>query len=721
MSWPEWADAKATGELRENIRSGNVSHAYLLAGPNGVGKADIARAFAQALCCPNVAADDVSLPCGICRSCRNVERGSHPDVETFSLRSQAMLADKPSRASTLTIETVRQMRASAALMPLEGRRRIILLEDAETMLEPAQQALLKTLEEPPQAVTLVLLADEAEALLGTVRSRCREIRVLPAQAATIAAALHARGIAAEMANELVALSRGAAGWALAAATNPTLMAARRDERNTAASWIASPRYERLVTAYKLGEQHNARRAEVVGIVQSAAQLLRDEMILAAGGQAPAGAEPLLAPGNRAREDRRGRCRGPAMLGRPGCQRAAEIGARNDGDGMAGFGVAPELTAHGLPIMSLEQARAQARERFKTRLQAGEKVGGCGCDVEDEVRGLDESSPAECVVGVRFRDSGRVYYFRPGDIELETGDWVIVPTARGAEPARVVIAPHQVRAALLQGDVGAVVRRLDEEDVATMAAYQRGSGTAIRAFGELARARRLGAKPIAADYSFDGSLLTVSYSVPDRERAPDAAQLRDIARDLASDLGCRVELRQVGPRDEARLLGGLGRCGRTLCCSSWLPVFPEISMSMAKNQDLPLNPAKVSGVCGRLLCCLSYENEQYRQMKAVMPKLGQSIDTPGGPGQVVSLHLLKELVTVRLEAENVDATFRCDELDLSPTRVAAPAPLPEPSAALENHEEPSEAAADTVDDSAAAQSRRRRRRRGGRRAGPTGAS
>ncbi len=152
---------------------------------------------------------------------------------------------------------------------------------------------------------------------------------------------------------------------------------------------------------------------------------------------------------------------------------------------------------------------------------------------------------------------------------------------------------------------------------------------------------------------------------------------------ASALGCRVELRQVGPRDEARLLGGLGRCGRTLCCSSWLPVFPEISMSMAKNQDLPLNPAKVSGVCGRLLCCLSYENDQYRQMKAVMPKLGQAIETPGGIGQVVSMQLLKELVTVRLEEDNVEATFRSDELGLADARprvsVIPEAPTPVPVA------------------------------------------
>jgi cell fate regulator YaaT (PSP1 superfamily) len=255
----------------------------------------------------------------------------------------------------------------------------------------------------------------------------------------------------------------------------------------------------------------------------------------------------------------------------------------------------------------------------------------------------------------------------------------------------------------------------------MEGQRRKGPEAIRTFGEIARARQLGIKPIAADYGFDGSTVTLNFSVPDRERTPEPGMLRDVAREAASALGCRVELRQVGPRDEARLLGGLGRCGRTLCCSSWLPVFPEISMSMAKNQDLPLNPAKVSGVCGRLLCCLSYENDQYRQMKAVMPKLGQAIETPGGIGQVISIQLLKELVTVRLEGDNVEATFRSDELQLG---VATPRPRPSvipeaPMAVLVKPEQDdiNLVPVATAEDPAAATVPRRRRRRSGRRTGP----
>lgn len=386
--------------------------------------------------------------------------------------------------------------------------------------------------------------------------------------------------------------------------------------------------------------------------------------------------------------------------------------------MAEFGAPSRLNDSWAPPASLDEARARARERFKSRLQAGERIGECGCGDDDAVLGPDDNRPAECVAGVRFRDSGRVYYFRHGDHELEVGDWVVVPTSRGEEAGQVVIAPHQVRRAILQGELGQIVRRLDDNGVLRLESQRRADAATVRLFGERARARQLGIKPIAAANSFDGASAVLSYSIPDRERAPDPAALRDLAQDLASELDCRVELRQVGPRDEARLLGGLGRCGRTLCCSSWLPVFPEISMSMAKNQDLPLNPSKVSGVCGRLLCCLSYENDQYRQMKAVMPKLGQAIETPDGAGMVVSMHLLKELVTVRLEDDNSEVTFRCDELGLTSARAntAAAGPAPAVAAAESSREQQ---VLETIvpplpQDEESRPARRRRRRRGGKR-------
>jgi len=192
-----------------------------------------------------------------------------------------MVADKPGRASTLTIETVRRLRSSGALFPLECDRRILIVDDAETLLEPAQQALLKTLEEPPRGVTLLLLADEPESLLETVRSRCQEIPLRPISQAEVTESLLRRGVANTLATEVAMLSRGCAGWALAAVADKKLLDARREERASAARWIASPRYERLVTAFTLGEQFSKRRSEVIGVVQAAIQLLRDEMIVVA--------------------------------------------------------------------------------------------------------------------------------------------------------------------------------------------------------------------------------------------------------------------------------------------------------------------------------------------------------------------------------------------------------------------------------------------------------
>jgi DNA polymerase III subunit delta' len=279
--WPDWVDPAAVQRLREAIRSERIGHAYLLSGPTGVGKAATARAFAQTLCCTDVKRVDRSVPCGLCRACRNVLRGAHPDVETFSLDTQAMLSDKPARASTLTIDTVRRLRSSGALFPLESDRRVLIIDDAETLLEPAQQALLKTLEEPPLGVTLMLLADEPEALLETVRSRCQEIPLRPIPEAAVTDTLQRRGVAEILATEVAMLSRGCAAWAISAVADKKLLDARREEQASAARWIASPRYERLVTAFTLGEQFSKRRAEVLGIVQAAIQLLRDEMIVAA--------------------------------------------------------------------------------------------------------------------------------------------------------------------------------------------------------------------------------------------------------------------------------------------------------------------------------------------------------------------------------------------------------------------------------------------------------
>ena len=333
-----------------------------------------------------------------------------------------------------------------------------------------------------------------------------------------------------------------------------------------------------------------------------------------------------------------------------------------------FNESSETTIPGMP-KTLDEARGMARLRFRERLSAGEKIGDCACGEEGAAAALDSSSSSR-VTGVRFLDSGRTYYFDPCDYALEAGDWVVVETSRGKEAGRVILAPHQVRQNMLQGDLKPILRKLSNDDIERMSRLKREAAQSVKTFGAKIRERNLPMKPISAEYSFDGSHLQLTFSSSDR------VDFRELAKDLSGLFRCRVELRQVGPRDEARLLGGVGRCGRTLCCSSWLPVYPEISMNMAKTQDLPLNPSKVSGVCGRLLCCLSYENDQYRQMKVAMPRLGQTLETPGGPGMVVSMQILKDLITVRLAADNTDVDFTATDLGYrKPDPDVKTAPLP----------------------------------------------
>ena len=323
------------------------------------------------------------------------------------------------------------------------------------------------------------------------------------------------------------------------------------------------------------------------------------------------------------------------------------------------------------------ARELAKQRFKVKLEQGEPITGCSCSTDDGAAG--NGSPKVHAAGIRFVDSGQLYFFDPGDIDLAPGDWVVADTKRGREAGRVVVAPRQMAQASISGSLTPIHRKLDDDDIERMRHYRRESAKAVRAFNAKIREHRVNIKPVSAEYSFDGGHLTLHYSAPER------CDLRNLSQDLERHFGCSVELRLVGPRDEARLLGGVGRCGRTLCCSSWLPFYPEVSMNMAKTQDLPLNPAKVSGVCGRLLCCLSYENEQYRQQKAVMPRLGQIVRTPVGEGMVMSMQILRELVTVKFNSDMPDQSFSLSELGM---RAPEPAPVrPEPRAEVVASMEP----------------------------------
>jgi len=249
-----------------------------------------------------------------------------------------------------------------------------------------------------------------------------------------------------------------------------------------------------------------------------------------------------------------------------------------------------------------------------------------------------------IIGVRFKRAGRVYYFDPADIELKVSDYVVVKTTRGLELGQVVIAPEQVLASEVETPLKPVVRKAEPEDIERAQEFKENEREALSECGKLIAKLNLPMKLLSAEYNFDGSRLTFFFSAAER------VDFRELLRELAKRFKTQVQLRQVGPRDETKLIGGFGRCGRPLCCMSFLSEFAPVSIKMAKGQDLPLNPMKISGVCGRLLCCLTYENEQYQAMKKKLPKKGQRVSTASGVATVVRGNPLKETVLVELESK-----------------------------------------------------------------------
>ena len=252
-----------------------------------------------------------------------------------------------------------------------------------------------------------------------------------------------------------------------------------------------------------------------------------------------------------------------------------------------------------------------------------------------------------VLGIRFRRVGRIYHFAAERFEdLAPGDYVIVETSRGEELGQVVIAPKEVTGEELHGPLKCVLRRAQPWELLEREQLRRLEPDALRVCREKVTELGLPMKVVKAEYSYDGARLAFSFTA---ERRVD---FRELVRSLASHFHTRIELRQIGVRDEAKLMGGLGRCGRVLCCSSFLSEFSPVSIRMAKNQDLPLSPTEISGVCGRLLCCLSYENDYYSQVKERLPQIGQRVLTPQGPGRVVGVNVIKETVAVELEEERI---------------------------------------------------------------------
>src|SRR2546423_1182602 len=248
-----------------------------------------------------------------------------------------------------------------------------------------------------------------------------------------------------------------------------------------------------------------------------------------------------------------------------------------------------------------------------------------------------------IVGIRFRPAGRIYYFDPQGASYSTGQYVIVETSRGVEAGRVVIASKKLAERELSDPLKPVLRLANEDELRMMLSFKSKEKEALVQCAQQVQQHNLPMKLVETEYTFDGSRLTFYFTADER------VDFRALVRDLAATFRTRIELRQIGARDQAKLQGGVGMCGKTLCCSSWITDSRLVSIKMAKEQDLPLNPSKISGVCGRLLCCLAYENDNYVQAKQNMPQVGTMLDTPGGQGKVVAINVPKESVEVMLES------------------------------------------------------------------------
>lgn len=251
-----------------------------------------------------------------------------------------------------------------------------------------------------------------------------------------------------------------------------------------------------------------------------------------------------------------------------------------------------------------------------------------------------------IVGIRFKPSGPIYYFDQAGIEVTPGNVVVVDTARGLTIGTVVFTSNQIPPSELTDPLKPVIRHAQAEDFEKMLDLKKKETEALARCLELVSHFELPMKLLAAEYNLDGTHLTIYF------RAQKRVDFRSLLRELSSILKTRVELRQVGARDAAKIIGGLGLCGRTLCCASYLSHFEPISMKMARGQDLSLNPANISGVCNRLLCCLSYEHEQYLIMKQKFPQEGKTVKTKFGKATVLSVNLIKETIFDRLESEAV---------------------------------------------------------------------
>jgi len=260
-----------------------------------------------------------------------------------------------------------------------------------------------------------------------------------------------------------------------------------------------------------------------------------------------------------------------------------------------------------------------------------------------------------VVGVRFKKAGKIYYFDPAELPIEKDNHVIVETARGVEYGKVVIGKKTINEEDAVLPLKKVIRIAGHTDARTVDDNKSAAKEALHTCVAKIQEHQLKMKMVDVEYTFDRNKIIFYFTAEGR------VDFRELVKDLASIFRTRIELRQIGVRDEAKILGGIGPCGRPLCCSTWLGDFEPVSIKMAKDQNLSLNPTKISGLCGRLMCCLKYEHDNYESAKEEMPSVGASVVTSYGKGKVVGLHINDRTVGVFIHELGKAMTMPLDEV------------------------------------------------------------
>ena len=295
-----------------------------------------------------------------------------------------------------------------------------------------------------------------------------------------------------------------------------------------------------------------------------------------------------------------------------------------------------------------------------------------------------------VIGVRFKKAGKVYYFDPSDVWPNPGDSVIVETSRGIELGEVITGAREIDGDRIVAPLKKVLRLASREDVERFAVNQAQEADAFAICQERIAKHGLEMKLIDVEYTFDGSKIVFYFTADGR------VDFRELVKDLAATFKMRIELRQIGVRDEAKMLGGLGPCGRPICCGAFLSDFQPVSIKMAKEQNLSLNPTKISGQCGRLMCCLSYEKDIYEETLKKLPRVGKLCMTPDGGGVITDINVIRQKVRVRVHSSDdsyeireypVDEITRPDPNQLPARPQEKPRPVPE------EQEKPAEEAKD----------------------------